>query len=136
MLEKDFMYDTGENDNTSTIRHGRVVLQMPDNLENILDGYRENMEKIFENHTFRIILYGSYARGDFHQDSDVDIMILADVKPEEISRYADKIYDITYDLEMKYGMEINPCIQSIQIYNQWKKVYLFFMNIEKDGVLV
>ena len=42
----------------------------------------------------RIYLFGSYARGDFHIDSDVDIMILADTSPEEISYFADKIYDI------------------------------------------
>ena len=49
---------------------------------------------------------------------------------------ADRIYDITYDFEVKYEMEINPSIQSIQVYEQWKGVYPFFMNIEKDGVAV
>ncbi|RKJ37209.1 nucleotidyltransferase domain-containing protein, partial [bacterium 1XD42-8] len=41
-----------------------------------------------------------------------------------------------YNFEMQYGIEINPCIQSIQIYEKWKHVYPFFMNIEKDGVAV
>ncbi len=66
----------------------------------------------------------------------MDIMILADIQPEEISNLADRIYDITYDFEVKYEMEINPSIQSIQVYEQWKGVYPFFMNIEKDGVAV
>lgn len=109
---------------------------MPDKFSILLGGYREAVEKIFRGNSIRIILYGSYARGDFHQDSDVDIMILADIQPEEVSAYADKVYDITYDFEMKYGIEINPCVQSITVYDQWKKVYPFFMNIEKDGVTV
>ena len=101
-------------------------------------GVRLNDElvKIFKDTPVRLILYGSYARGDFHKDSDLDIMILADVAPEEISYYADKVYDITYDFEMEHNLEINPNVQSQQIYNQWKKVYPFFMNIEKDGVFV
>lgn len=43
---------------------------------------------------------------------------------------------ILYDFEMQYGMEINPSVQSIQVYEQWKKIYPFFVNIEKEGVVV
>lgn len=109
---------------------------MPDNLSSLLGRYREAVVQILGNRLSRMILYGSYARGDFKQDSDMDIMILADIRPDEISSYADKVYDVTYDFEMQYGMEINPSIQSIQTYEQWKDVYPFYMNIEKDGVAV
>ena len=100
----------------------------------VLKAFVKQIRKIFGASLRQIILYGSYARGDYRDNSDMDIMILVDVKPEEISVYADKVYDITYDFEMQYGMEINPSVQSIQIYEQWKVVYPFFMNIEKDGV--
>lgn len=109
---------------------------MSDNLSLLLEKYREVIAQILENRLSRIILYGSYARGDFKLNSDVDIMILADIPSEEISRYSDKIYHVTYDFEMQYGMEINPSVQSLQIYEQWKSVYPFFMNIEKDGVSI
>ncbi|MCM1385705.1 MAG: nucleotidyltransferase domain-containing protein [Bacillus sp. (in: Bacteria)] len=109
---------------------------MSDNLSVLLERYREAVTQILGKQLSGIILYGSYARGDFKKDSDIDIMILADVLPEEVSSYADKIYDITYDFEIKYGMEINPSIQSVNIYEQWKNVYPFFMNIEKDGIAV
>ncbi len=107
-----------------------------EDLSCLLERYKEAVTQILGERLKRIILYGSYARGDFKQDSDMDIMILADIQPEEISNLADRIYDITYDFEVKYEMEINPSIQSIQVYEQWKGVYPFFMNIEKDGVAV
>ncbi len=107
-----------------------------EDLSCLLERYKEAVSQILGERLKRIILYGSYARGDFKQDSDMDIMILADIQPEEISNLADRIYDITYDFEGKYEMEINPSIQSIQVYEQWKGVYPFFMNIEKDGVAV
>ncbi len=109
---------------------------MFDNVRVILSDYKNTIEEILGTHLVRIVLYGSYARGDFNQHSDIDVMILANVSQEEISSYADKIYDVTYDFEMEYGVEINPSIQSNAIYDQWKKVYPFFMNIEKDGVAV
>ena len=104
-----------------------------EDLSCLLERYKEAVSQILGERLKRIILYGSYARGDFKQDSDMD---LADIQPEEISNLADRIYDITYDFEVKYEMEINPSIQSIQVYEQWKGVYPFFMNIEKDGVAV
>ena len=107
-----------------------------EDLSCLLERYKEAVSQILGERLKRIILYGSYARGDFKQDSDMDIMILADIQPEEISNLADRIYDMTYDFEVKYEMEINPSIQSIQVYEQWKGVYPFFMNIEKDGVAV
>lgn len=109
---------------------------MSDKLSVLLTGYRKAVAQILGDRLNRVVLYGSYARGDFERNSDMDIMILAEIRPEEVSSYADKIYDITYDFEMQYGMEINPSIQSMQTYEQWKKVYPFFINIEKDGVSI
>lgn len=109
---------------------------MPETINVLLESYREEIEKIFGSRLNRMVLYGSYARGDFNEKSDMDIMILADIQPEELSYFADKVYDVTYDFEVKYEMEINPSVQSIQVYDQWKKLYPFFINIEKDGVAV
>lgn len=109
---------------------------MPETINVLLESYREEIEKIFGSRLNRMVLYGSYARGDFNEKSDMDIMILADVQPEELSYFADMVYDVTYDFEVKYEMEINPSVQSIQVYDQWKKLYPFFINIEKDGVAV
>ncbi len=109
---------------------------MPDQIYVLLEEYRKAVMKILGKSFNKIILYGSYARGDYQIDSDIDIMILADVKPEEVNDYADKIYDVTYDFEMEYELEINPLVQSMQTYSQWKNIYPFFRNIEKDGVLV
>ncbi len=78
---------------------------MSDKVNLILNDYKSTIEEILGTHLVRIVLYGSYARGDFNQNSDIDIMILANVPQEEISSYADKIYDMTYDFEMRYGME-------------------------------
>lgn len=109
---------------------------MQDRTKRLIESYRKAMEAILDNHLNKIVLYGSYARGDYNQDSDMDIFILMDVQPEEISYYADKVYDATYDFETRYKIEINPSVQSVQTYEQWKNAYPFFMNIEKDGVAV
>ncbi|MBC5743143.1 nucleotidyltransferase domain-containing protein [Lachnospiraceae bacterium MD308] len=50
---------------------------MSDKLSVILGNYKDAVIKIFEGKAAHLVLYGSYARGDFHIDSDVDIRLSA-----------------------------------------------------------
>ena len=43
------------------------------------------------------MLYGSYARGDYTSESDVDIMILLDLSDMEIKNYRHQRSDMTFD---------------------------------------
>lgn len=56
-----------------------------------------------------VILYGSYARGDEREDSDIDILVLVD--KEKIS-FEDrkKISYPLYDIEFETGTIISPLV--------------------------
>ena len=57
-------------------RQGEAV--MSDQLKGILEKYVKDIHQLYGNDLKTVILYGSYARGDFGPDSDIDIMILVD----------------------------------------------------------
>ena len=45
----------------------------------LLGQYIEELRRIYGIHLKQIILYGSYARGDYRDDSDIDRMVLVDL---------------------------------------------------------
>ena len=73
----------------------------PKIVENAIQKFVIEVNKLLGNRAKRIVLYGSYARGDFNDSSDIDIMILTDLTNDEINYYREKISDIAYDIEWK-----------------------------------
>ena len=57
---------------------------MPQIMRNLIEEYVNAIRNIYGVHLKQVILYGSYARGDFGKDSDVDIMLLVDLPEEKI----------------------------------------------------
>ena len=81
------------------------------------------------------ILYGSEARGDNKQNSDIDILILVDkdvLSPTE----EDVITAPIYDLEIETGTVISPVVMTSRDWEAAKRKTLFYYNVMKDGVLL
>ena len=109
---------------------------MPESLEGLLQEYRAKLQNVSEEHIKKVILYGSYARGDFQKDSDIDIMVLGDLDEKSLKPCEDKIYDLTYDFNLEHDTEIMPVVQNVDHFNYWKKAYMFYKNVEEEGVVL
>ena len=109
---------------------------MPQQLENLLKIYREELEKVTDDRVKKVILYGSYARGDFRPDSDVDVMVLVDADVDNVSPLERKICDITYDFNNEHETDIMPVVQSKDHFDYWKNADMFYHNVEKEGVVI
>ena len=53
---------------------------LPINIQNAINKFVEESKKILGKRIKKIILYGSYARGDYNNSSDIDILVLTDYK--------------------------------------------------------
>lgn len=106
---------------------------MPKIMQDLIKQYVEEVKKIYGSHVRQIILYGSYARGDFRPDSDVDIMILVDMSDLELKAYAQQLSYMTYDFNMDHDTDIKPIAKSEAHFNKWIVNYPFYSNIHKEA---
>lgn len=107
---------------------------MKQEMRTLLEKYVEEIKKIYGLHLKSVILYGSYARGDFKEDSDIDIMILVDISDLELKQYFEKLSDMTFDFNMDYNLEINPIAKNEEHFKKWISNYPFYANVNNEGV--
>lgn len=107
---------------------------MPTFLEKILKKYVEDVCGIYGEQLQTIILYGSYARGDYRQDSDIDLMILVDSSDQEIERKGRALSDMTFEYNFAYNLEIMPIVKPQDHFKKWLRAYPFYNTIQKEGV--
>lgn len=109
---------------------------MPNNIQKILNDFLEEVKTILGSRLKKIVLYGSYARGDYSRNSDIDIMILTDLSDKEISEYSMKIWEKSADIEIDQGIVISPLLRNIDSFNSWLEVKPFYKNIVNEGVVL
>lgn len=100
-------------------------------IDPILKEFREKVEELYGNRLKKIVLYGSYARDQATQDSDIDLAIVLE---GEIAagKEIDRMIDILTEINLSYGVLIS-------IYPVSEKDYLvvnspLLLNIRKEGV--
>lgn len=82
----------------------------------------------------KIILYGSCARGDYTEDSDIDIAILVHCSSRiEAQAYNSVLADVATQLAMKYFAVVNfICIPYDEFLSK-SEWYAYFKNIRAEG---
>ena len=109
---------------------------MSKRMKNLMEQYVEQVRQIYGSHVQQIILYGSYARGDFRPDSDIDIMILLDMSDLELKAYSQSLSYMTYDFNLDNDLDIKPIAKSQEHFNKWVENYPFYTNVHNEGVLL
>lgn len=73
------------------------------NLKEILRRIKKELRQRYGKRLIEIRLFGSQARGDANQDSDIDILVVLSDEEVHISTEQDLFFSFKYDLEKEYG---------------------------------
>ena len=105
-------------------------------LNEITQKVAQESKKIFGSRLNSVILFGSYARGDYDEDSDIDILILVDLSSNELANYSTHIDSLCGKLLLEYGIVVSAIEKDTETYHRYASVLPFYKNIEKDGVKI
>ena len=76
----------------------------------------------------------TYARGDYDDESDIDIMVIVNKERAELSQFERGFSDFTFDLALEYKTLPSVFLQDKTTYERYKGTYPFFKNVEREGV--
>lgn len=96
----------------------------------IIDVFTERLKEKLGNQLRGVILFGSHARGDFHNDSDYDVIVLVDKKSDELRQ---RIRDIAWSVGWEYEASISPFISEEKRFSEDHYEPLF-INVRREGL--
>lgn len=102
-------------------------------LNEILDRTVAGAKEIFGPAFHGAILYGSFARGDSDDESDVDVLVLVDLPAPELGRYRADVDHLCGGILFDYGVVLSVLEKDVATYEKYKAALPFYRNIDREG---
>ncbi len=107
---------------------------MEDDLRALLHELKARLTRFLQGRAFRLILFGSRARGDYDEDSDIDVAIIVDDLPREMK---DRVLDLVTDLELERLEPLSSLVLSQADFDALRsRERRIALDIEEEGIVV
>jgi len=98
----------------------------------ILRDLKDNLQKQYQDSVKDVILFGSQTKGIANENSDFDILILLD--SDYSGKDENRIFDICYDIDLKYNIIIDAHLLSLKELKTIRGKQPIFMNAISSGI--
>ncbi len=105
-------------------------------LHSIVQKYILEIKDILGKDFEQAIIYGSYARGEYQEDSDIDIAIFTPREVQDFYLLIKKISEITFEYGVKYDVILSPVFQNTNNFKRMLKAVPYYQSIEREGIIV
>lgn len=105
---------------------------LPEDLRKLLELLGRELAGVYGERYRGLVLFGSYARGEASEGSDVDLLLLLEGEVESWKEYIGKVEPIKWPLSLESGYVLSVFPVNVEDYRSaWKP---FLMNARKEGV--
>ena len=104
---------------------------MPVDSKAVMTELKERLDGLYGSRLRGVYLFGSHARGEADEESDVDVLIILD-SIGNYSREIDRTSEVISGLSLSHGVAISRVFATER---QWREDQsLFFLNVREEGV--
>lgn len=102
----------------------------------LLEEAQSNLSKVFGSKLLSVVLYGSYARGDYNDESDIDVMALVDMNRDDLNKYRRCVSEMANDIDLKYDVLLSIKLQDKISFEKYGHSIPLYKNVVKEGVRI
>lgn len=104
---------------------------MSETVRRILTELKERLASLYGDRLKGLYLFGSFARNEADEESDVDVLIVLD----QVDNYSGEINrtgEVISDLSLKYGITISRVLASEKRWREDRT--MFFLNLRDEAI--
>ena len=90
-------------------------------------------KEVYGNDVVKILLYGSYARGDYDENSDVDIAAIVKGNREELQEKLKIIWERSQKLELEYETILSPVVIPYDEYKEYSYMLITGIRLYRQA---
>ncbi|MCK4905872.1 nucleotidyltransferase domain-containing protein [bacterium] len=96
-----------------------------------LDKFSQGLRELLGNNLISLILFGSKIKGNYTQDSDIDLLVVVKEKTPQIRH---QIHNILFNIDPYYELKISALLYSELEYKKNEELESpFIENLKKEG---
>ena len=102
-----------------------------------LAAFMNRLHQAYGANLLRMVLFGSKARGDFDDQSDLDVLVVVRMSGEDYWQHWRRIVAMAWEVELAYSLVISSIIKNEHDYSKLCEYRsLLARNIERDGIVL
>lgn len=102
-------------------------------VNNISKQISQSYRSVYGDSIVAIYLYGSYARGNYTDESDIDITAIVKGNRTDLQEKLKQVWDISADIGLENDIVVSPTVIPYAEYEEYKEILPYYMNIQKEG---
>lgn len=83
-----------------------------------------------------VFLYGSYARGDYDNESDIDMTAIVKGSRSELQKKLKAVWDESADIGLENDVVVSPTVIPYDEFEEYKERLPYYRNIAEEGMQI